>query len=107
MTLHKTKHFTFVNTSGGTRNGFYHESTLTYNGLQIRNRVNYINRTWERYTFQTSMRGALNQLHEIIIEKLKEQFKDMHNVKRMVAKQQELFKQFLEENLDQAINVQW
>jgi len=31
----------------------------------------------------------------------------MHNVKRMVAKQQELFKQFLEENLDQAINVQW
>ena len=44
-----------------TRNGFRHIGILFENGIEIaRTKINYLNRTWERYEYET------------IVEKLKE-----------------------------------
>jgi len=42
----------------GTRNGFAHVATaILEDGRVVRNRVNYLNRTWECYRFQTALHG--------------------------------------------------
>jgi hypothetical protein len=41
-----------------TRNGFAHVATaILEDGRIVRNRVNYLNRTWECYRFQTALHG--------------------------------------------------
>ena len=53
--------FTFSDTYGSRRGGFFHESILKDNetGMQWKGRVNYVNRTWEPHSFYTSRRCAL------------------------------------------------
>jgi len=76
--------FTFVNTSGNTRNGFYHESTLLINGVQLsKSRCNYLNRTWESYTFQSSMKESVYNAIANEVEDLISDYKREHNVNRM------------------------
>jgi hypothetical protein len=49
----------FKNTYNSSRSGFSHTSEL-YNGNLIATaKCNYINRTWEVYPFQSSMRQAV------------------------------------------------
>jgi hypothetical protein len=45
-----------------TRNGFKHESALLINGLFaiIKVKINYINRTWERFQFESSMKKLIS-----------------------------------------------
>ena len=51
-----------VNSWGSTRNGFKHESRLFHYGNEVENaRVCYLNRTWECYTYQTSMREVVEK----------------------------------------------
>lgn len=55
--------YTFVNEFINRRDGFNHKTTLLCNGVElVTNNVHYINRTWECYTYETSMRGAVNTL---------------------------------------------
>lgn len=59
------KEYIIVNEFINTRNGFAHKSTLTKNGYEIEShRVNYLNRTWECYRYETSMRGLINKIME-------------------------------------------
>lgn len=47
--------------SANTRNGFKHEVELQQNGRIIaRAKVCYLNRTWERYTYKTTIHKAIN-----------------------------------------------
>lgn len=47
--------------SSSTRNGFKHEAVLLLNGREMdRAKCNYINRTWEQFTYQS----VLNKLVE-------------------------------------------
>lgn len=47
--------------SANTRNGFKHEVELQENGYTIaRAKVCYLNRTWERYTYETAIHKAIN-----------------------------------------------
>jgi hypothetical protein len=50
--------YTIVNEWKKTRNGFKHESTLLNNTPfeLMKVKVNYINRTWERFQFESSMK---------------------------------------------------
>ena len=53
-----------------TRNGFAHVGTLfDSNGMEItKTRINYINRTWERYAYET----ILKELKKFLRERRKE-----------------------------------
>lgn len=88
--------YIIINEFINTRNGFAHKSTLTKNGYEIEShRVNYINRTWECYTYQTSMRGLINK----IMEKEQNYYitgqKKKNNIKRLTkAKKEELIKEW-------------
>jgi hypothetical protein len=52
--------------SEGTRSGFRHVATAHKNGFEIaRVRLNYLNRTWERYEFES----AINDLAETVAQR--------------------------------------
>jgi hypothetical protein len=57
--------YEFRNTSWSTRNSWGHETTLYINDVEIsRNKVRYLNRTWESYPFQSCMKGLVDKLIE-------------------------------------------
>jgi len=76
--------FIFHNESIGNRSGFYHETELFINDcFQNSVRIQYYNRTWESYGFQTSMRKCIFSLIETETAWLKEDFKKQNNLKSL------------------------
>ena len=74
----------FVNNWRDTRYGFAHDTTLFINGRRVaENTCHYINRTWERYTYQSVMRGAVYGLIEDRENFLKDKFKDEKGYKKL------------------------
>lgn len=72
-TIHKfninNREYLFVNDFINTRNGFAHRSTLYCDNEEIGvARVSYLNRTWERYTYQTSMRSCVNKIMQFTLD---------------------------------------
>ena len=83
----KLKKYMFINDCVYTRSGFKHISKLFYNDYEIiENVAHYINRTWECYTFQTSMCGAVYTLIENKKEAIKRDYKAKNNIKRLTEK---------------------
>lgn len=74
----------FKNEYKSTRSGFSHTSELiSGNGEVIGfDKRNYINRTWEVYTFQSSMRGAVTNAINNEIERQK----TLQGIKRLTEK---------------------
>ena len=59
------KNFEIKNESRNRRNGFSHDSTLLFNGVEIgKASVHWSNRTWESYRFQTSMLRVVDEAIE-------------------------------------------
>jgi hypothetical protein len=56
------KNYSIVNQVKETRNGFKHESSLIINGMieTLSVKINYINRTWERFQFESSMKKLIS-----------------------------------------------
>ena len=83
--------FKFVNNSRGNRSGFVHETTLfNNNGVEIGNyKIQYYNRTWECYQYQTVMKNCIYD----IIEKRKNNFirlsKEKYNIRRLTKEKRE------------------
>ena len=79
--------YEFVCESVGTRSGFAHNVTMFRNGYELlKHRVNYLNRTWECWQFQTAIRGAINTLEEREKERAKAMYKSVNNISRLTAK---------------------
>jgi hypothetical protein len=91
--------YQFVNNSRGNRSGFVHETTLfNNNGLEVGNyKIQYYNRTWECYQFQTVMKNCISK----IIEEKKDNFirlaKEKYNIKRLTKEKREQAEQVFEE----------
>lgn len=91
------KTYEFVNEFGDIRHGFYHKSTLFvsnvegYSWYKCENRVNYLNRTWECYRYQTCMKGLVDGLINSRTEKLLHDFKIEKGYGRMTDKRREEF----------------
>jgi|APSaa5957512622_1039677.scaffolds.fasta_scaffold28070_2 hypothetical protein len=81
------KVYRFENTRKDTRRGFSHTTELFLDGVLLTTRkANYINRTWENYAFQPTMRGAIcNVLDDLEIE-AKAQFLKLHDFKIITEK---------------------
>ena len=77
--------YEFENEYGETRNGFYHKTILKdKNGNEIADyRINYLNRTWERYTFQTVMMGCISSLIENKFVDFLRLAKEKYGIKRL------------------------
>ena len=76
--------YTFVNEYKNTRHGFAHKSTLFRNNYEIgSNTCNYLNRTWEQYRYQTSMRGCIYSLIEKLQKKEIDLYKSNNNISRL------------------------
>jgi hypothetical protein len=72
--------------------GFAHVSTLIRDGREIATkRVNYYNRTWESYQYQTSMRLVVEHVMRKEHEQLITLYKCANGLKRLsAAKKEEL-----------------
>lgn len=90
--------FYFNGTSRGTRNGFAHDAALVWYAATRdgdyntrRATVQYLNRTWENYTFQTAYLKALCMERDARRAELKRDFlRDMGYI-RMTAARREHF----------------
>jgi len=59
-TFQLTENIQAVADYGKTRNGFKHEATILKNGSEVGfAKVNYLNRTWEAYEYQTAIKKLL------------------------------------------------
>lgn len=91
--------WSIVNDSGWTRSGFYHESILIHYGHEIeRAKVNYINRTWECYTFQTSMQEVVNKKIATIKDVIIEQYKNENGIARLTKKHKSNVEEIINQN---------
>lgn len=91
--------YLFVNSSRGNRSGFVHESKLYKNDRLIgENKIQYYNRTWECYTYQTVMRGIVHALIGEIKESYKNAWKDAHEVKRLTEAKRQAMQEDFEKN---------
>ena len=74
----------FVNEFENTRSGFNHKTTLFKGaGEVLTHKAHYINRTWECYTYQTSMRGAVRTLYESELARYIENYKYANEITRL------------------------
>ena len=91
MGLHRLaidgKEIIFINTWRGTGSGFLHETELYIDGWQAAAaRCHYINRTWERYAYQSVMLEAVHKLQEEEIEREKRRFRQLHGIKNIMTR---------------------
>lgn len=84
--------FNFYNKSRSNRSGFVHESTLFVNGQKIGSyKIQYYNRTWEVYQYQSVMKNLVYNLISSYTEKYKMNYKKDKNIKRLTeAKKAEM-----------------
>ena len=79
--------YSFYNRSESTRNGFKHITQLFKNDVLIASdTAHYLNRTWERYRYQTVMKNCVNTMRDRIKDNLKESVKNELGIKRMTEK---------------------
>jgi len=75
--------YELVNNFGDCRDGFNHFTTLFKNGVErVEHKVHYINRTWECYTFETCMLGAVNTLIDIELDRYIYRYKQDNGIIR-------------------------
>ena len=91
MRMHKLtiegKEILFLNNWRGTRSGFMHETELHIDGWQAAAaRCHYINRTWERYSYQSVMLEAVHKLQEEETEREKRRFRQLHGIKNIMQR---------------------
>lgn len=65
-TFRISKKISIVADASSTRNGFKHTATLMINGRGVDStKVNYLNRTWERFEFQTVMKRLIEKTNSL------------------------------------------
>ena len=76
--------FNFYNKSRSNRSGFIHESVLYANGQKIGSyKIQYYNRTWEAYQYQSVMKNLVYNLISGYTENYKINYKKDKNIKRL------------------------
>lgn len=92
--------FEFVNSFRGNRSGFVHETTLFRNGrMEGTNKIQYYNRTWECYTYQSVMKGLVSELLGDCRKAWETAWKNDHGVKRLTEARRKAMMEDFEGNL--------
>ena len=93
--------FRIQNFFDDNRYGFNHTSVVFMDGLRLtggESRCHYINRTWEKYTYQSSAMQAVHNAISHFTESAKRMFKLNNNLSRMTKTASEKFAQELKNN---------
>lgn len=101
-------HFEFICTSRDTRNGFAHDVTLICDGGDWDNLTatcHYLNRTWERYAYQTVMHRVVGEEIARCIEAEREDFMRERGYKRMTAARKQEFMEHLDSEPSDALKT--
>lgn len=90
--------YEFVNSSRGNRSGFVHETQLFKNGELIgEGKIQYYNRTWESYQYQSVMKRVVYMLLDEEFELFKTMYKRQNDIKRLTKqKEAEMMQHFTE-----------
>lgn len=84
------KVFVFINHWIKNYSGFKHETELYLNNKLLSEvSIQYYNRTWERYEFETSMNSCITHALDDIFELTKTEFKEANNIKRLTEKRKQ------------------
>ena len=79
-----------VNESWSNSNGWGHKTTVILNNYDYEpHRVRYYNRTWEMYTYQTCMSGAISEIYDRELNRYIENWKYKNNVDKFKKGQKE------------------
>ena len=93
------KEVEFANQFRGTRSGFAHDTTMFIDGRRVAEHTcHYLNRTWERYTYQTVMKCAVDEVIEKEMAYLKERFLRVNGYKKMTAQRKAEFEAECKQN---------
>jgi len=93
------KEVIFVNTWRGTGSGFLHETELYIDGWRATDaRCHYINRTWERFSYQSVMLEAVHKLQEEETAREKAYFLRINGYKNMMQSRKSTFAEYLANN---------
>ena len=91
--------YVFINSFRGNRSGFVHETELYKNDYNIGwNKVQYYNRTWESYTYQSVMKGLVSALMESHLDEYKNAWKEEHGIKRLTESKRKIMQEELQKN---------
>ena len=72
-----------VNETWETSNSWGHKTTILKNNNRlITHKVRYYNRTWECYTYETCMRGAVEELKDMDLQMYIDNYKFNNNITR-------------------------
>lgn len=95
--------FYFDGSSRSTRHGFAHDCWLLWYDVSKANDYNtaratcqYLNRTWENYTFQSVYMAAVRGALDAYLDAAREQYKIDHGYKRLPSAQREHFARTME-----------
>lgn len=93
----------FVNEYWENSNGWGHKTTLFKNSYEFDpHKVRYINRTWERYTYQSCMSGAVETVYNKQLAYFIENYKETHDIiKFKRGQKEEVVKMFEQSELGQ------
>lgn len=82
--------YTFECKSVRQGQGFAHKVILRKNGVEIeRNSVQYYNRTWESYQYQSAMLGCVSKLIEPMFDSAVQIWKTKNNKSRITKEQRQ------------------
>ena len=85
--------YNIVNETWETSRAWGHKSTLIAPWGEVESRkVKYINRTWERYTYESCMSGLIETILEDNLKSYITQYKEKNNITRLTSLQKDMIK---------------
>lgn len=105
-TINKNK-WTFVNEYWETSYAWGHKTNIIKNSYDYgAHKVRYYNRTWECYTYQTCMYGALNEVKQMELNRYIDNYKYENNITRFKrGEKQKVIEEFNNSELGQELQV--
>ena len=101
-------HFEFICKDRDTRNGFAHDATLICDGGDwdpLEGTCHYLNRTWERYTYQSVMQKVVGDRARDEVERAKRDYMEARGYERMTAKRRAEFLEHIDNEPDDELKT--
>lgn len=87
------REYNIVNEYWETSHSWGHKSTLIAPWGEVESRkVKYINRTWERYTYESCMSGLINTILENNLKSYITQYKEKNDITRLTSLKKDMIK---------------
>ena len=87
------REYNIVNEYWETSRAWGHKSTLIAPWGEVESRkVKYLNRTWERYTYESCMSGLINTILEDNLKSYITQYKEKNGIAKLTSLQKDMIK---------------